>query len=185
MKNLRISSLILSVAVTLFYLPSQAFFVEPILGYSIGKVTDDANTDQDHKGPFLGARLGMGIPVVPMLWAALDGGITTGGKYSDADLDADALRVGLSVGIDIPLVPILDRVWAGYNVIDNLSFDADDSKLKGNSFKVGVGLKFVPFVSLNFEYFKGNYSKTEASGTETDSDNDFNGFIASVSLPLP
>ncbi|WP_374029982.1 outer membrane beta-barrel protein [Bdellovibrio bacteriovorus] len=150
--------------------------VEPYLGYEMGTTKDQ---DGKIEGTQLGLRLGYASPVI--FWAALDGTLGVSAKFKpDSGSDEDAKRTSVYgvVGIDLP---ILLRGWVGYGFLNEVDLD-DTGKLKGTSYKVGVGFTGLPFISLNLEYLDEKF--TERGGVDLGTDMTNKSYVLSVSLPL-
>lgn len=182
--------------------------IEPYLGYETGsQLAPATNSIGDNSGQISGMNYGARIGyMAPMLfWVALDGtagsskfkaGNTGTNVNFGTNMDADVSRTvaGLTVGVNLP---ILLRVWAGYNFMDNfqnkLSSTSATDKYEGTSYKAGVGLKLIPFLSLNLEVIQRAYTKASGdsytgSTTLTSSTRfsklEQSSVLVSVSLPL-
>ncbi len=77
------------------------------------------------------------------------------------------MTVGLVAGIKLPVIPL--RFWIGYNFYDHLRtnwfywsstqiYDHYVANFSGESFKLGAGYGFLPFLSANVEYMRSSYS---------------------------
>lgn len=168
--------------------------VEPVLGYSADsyKVTavNGQQADLTATGMNYGVRIGYKLPSI--VWFAADYAQTSGtAKYDNVvapDLDYSHNSLGLDVGVDMP---VGFRAWLGYGFNDTLKFKTSSATdtFTGSSYKVGVGYKIVPKVSLNLEYWAGTYKKYDNGTTSVDLDavySSFNpsGVTVSVSVPL-
>ena len=152
---------------------SQAgILLEPYLGYEMGK-TDPG--DGELNGTVLGARIAWTAPLIFWLGADIATSVSEEAKRSLGTDDAKRTVVGAVVGVDFP---ILVRAWLSYGFLNDLKVDS--AKLEGTQTKVGVGFTGLPFVSLNLEYIKDAWDKSE--GQSIDSKNE--AYMLSVSLPL-
>jgi len=149
---------IIAVAIGMSSTAHAGILIEPYLGYEMGDLkykyvpaiggpefTDKAS------GVSYGMRLGYKF-LLP--WIALDysGGTATVKPDTGTDYDLTKSSLGAVVGVNLPLI----RAWAGYGFTNEMTIKgtggSNDTKLKGNYLKAGVGLGFIPFVSVNLEY---------------------------------
>ncbi|MDC0980423.1 hypothetical protein OAQ84_01670, partial [Bdellovibrionales bacterium] len=93
------------------------------------------------------------------------------------DVDITAKDLGVFAMFEFP---ILLRVWANY-VFDATAAVSGISDTTGTALKLGVGYTGLPFVSLNFEIVKRNYTERGSSTIDLTSDT----YFVSVGLPLP
>lgn len=157
-------------------LSHAGILIEPYLGYEITKNSATVNAaylsspvDFDKGGSATGGnyglRIGYKLPV--FFWAALDASMGSGKQKYDNSLvftDDDFSRtvIGATFGVDLP---ILLRAWVGYGFSDQLTLKTATGvkdTLKGTNTKVGIGLKMIPFMSVNVEYILRKY--TDATG---------------------
>lgn len=156
---------------------SQAgLLVEPYLGYETG-TTQNSSGKLD--GSQLGLRLAYTAPV--MFWAGIDA--TTGISATvkpDVGSSEGVKRTTLAgvVGMDFP---ILVRAWVAYGFSNELKTETSNSKLKGSSYKVGVGFTGLPLVSLNLEYLSESFNDVDGVTLSPEFKN--NSYVLSVSLP--
>lgn len=144
--------------------------LEPYLGYEFGSQTlnyrSGSNNNGKMTGAVLGGRIGYQSPV--MFWAAADVSYMGGGKYkpddsTNSDMDASRTSIAAVVGVDLP---ILLRGYAGYILSDSLEtkYTGGSDTFKGTGMKVGVGLTFLPIISLNVEYALRTYKSASGTG---------------------
>lgn len=147
--------------------------IEPYIGYEMGDITLDPVSGSEstfsNSGVGYGLRLGYQM-LVPFL--ALDYRVSSGTSKPNVGTDQDytSSSLGAVVGVDLPLI----RAWAGYGfsneaTLKGLGGDAD-TKYKGTYTKAGIGLGFLPIVSINAEYIMNNFSKVnfgEGAGDES------------------
>lgn len=180
---------------------AAGFFVEPMLTWERGRgdvnfpsPINSQETELDGFG--VGARFGGHV------WETVFLGVDT--RYSIADfksaglnqdIESKSWNVGPMVGAQMPFLIGL-RGWASMIVAGEVDPDEANNvneKFKsGLGFRVGAGFK-VAFVSLNIEYQKIKYDKTDltatagplsASTTRDDIELDNDSMILSVSFPL-
>jgi hypothetical protein len=163
---------------------TAALFIEPYLGYQFAGSISSNNLDfGDYKGLGGGARAA--IQIIDLLYVGADFsyypslGFSSGNNTS-LDGGASQTRLGAVAGVSIPVLPL--RFWLGYNFIDKIS--QSNTTLDGSSFKLGAGLKLVPLVSLNLEYFFTNNGSASVNDISTDIDATGKALVFSVSLPL-
>ena len=192
MKKLMIMCLFLTFGVT----ESKAgLLLEPYVGYHLGsrdgkakeKATgiEAAIAETDYSGAGFGARVGFqtfglmlgGVyETIPSITSESGGTETEGGSSA---------KLGVFVGYDFPLFV---RVWGTY-FLDVTMEDEDGnevSDLYDSGVGAGVGLTFLPLVSLNVEYRMYTFSddwKSGGSSYDLSGQNHSEIFL-SVSLPL-
>lgn len=181
-------SLLFSVLAAMFvHSTSYAdFLIEPYLGYGIGKskvtIATLPLTEEDTKGVYYGLRAGYSTAINLAFGAEF-----MMGNFEDEDLGAtdEATKFtfadpGVFVSFDFP---VLVRAFATYFPMAKVK--AKDSSgttdLEGNTMKLGVGLTWLPFLSINLEYMMGTYDTT-VSGVKIEADMKTYGL--SVSFPL-
>jgi hypothetical protein len=158
---------------------SQAgILIEPYLGYETGDLSYTpvfTGTGTEFKdvqtGTGYGLRLGYKflIPWVALDYSGVSGKAKTGASaIGFADTDYTRSSLGAVVGADLPII----RLWAGYGLSNELAYKATAStaasKFKGSYVKAGVGLKLIPFLSVNLEYKMNTYTKFDNGTTESD-----------------
>ena len=156
---------------------SAGLLLEPYLGYGLGMV-EGVGVDDTVTGSNFGARVGY------QTFGLMLGGVyemtpssTRTNTITDAETDyGSRSMIGVFAGYDFPLFV---RAWASYYL--NISSEDKDGNDTSDSYdsatSVGVGLTFLPFVSLNIEY-----RMIELAGSSSSFDS--NEILASVSLPL-
>ncbi len=160
-------------------LAHAGMLVEPYLGYQMGDskyqyAPASSNSEYTDKlsGVGYGLRLGYKF-LVP--WVALDYTGVSGTDKVDypgiKDMDFTKSSLGLVAGADLVLL----RAWAGYGFSNQMTLKGDsgnpDYKFKGTYIKAGLGLGFIPLVSLNLEYQINNFDKVDVgSGEQSKSD---------------
>ena len=190
MKKLMIMCLFLTFGVT----ESKAgLLLEPYVGYLLGtqdgKYKQDGNeVDPDEtssSGAGFGARVGF------QTFGLMVGGVyetipSITSEENDVESDAGSTsRLGVFVGYDFPLFL---RVWGTYfldvSIEDSNGNDASD--MFDSGLGAGVGLTFLPLVSLNVEYRMYTLSDDfKNNGVTFDySDTNYSEIFVSVSLPL-
>ena len=192
-----IRSLLVSLLISLLAFTAQAgFLIEPYVGYKStsldGKlVATSEDISGKTGGSFFGGRLGykyLGF------WGALDYETGTQ-KYKPKDtsfFEADiTTEIGyLTLGYDLPF---LLRFWASYGLTASQKYkfedDSESTYKKGTAMKLGVGLKWIPFTSLNLEYFSYEAKEREDSSSKvpvSDFANPFknSGLMISLSVPF-
>ncbi len=163
---------------------NAGIFAEPYLGYGFGSTEDDSTppTKSDITGPVLGARVGGEFA---MLFIGADYSMTLGAKAKTGAVSED---IGISslygvVGANLPII----RAWVGFGLMNEATIKGtpDDTKIHGGShFKVGLGFKVIPMLSLNAEYLINNYKKFEQGALTGTTDIKGNTVLISASLPL-
>lgn len=153
-------------------------FAEPYLGYGLGgnaSFNSSTGTSTDYasfNGVGVGARVGTDIlgvafggadfsyypSVSSTLSSTLTGLLPSGVTLSSSN--NGLTRLGIVAGVSVPVLPL--RGWLGFNFMDKWS--SSTSTLSGTSFKLGVGFKFIPFVSVNAEYILSSYSSVTENG---------------------
>jgi hypothetical protein len=188
---------LISFAVVLIaYCPAQAgLLFEPYLGYELTKnsiTLSETDLPGAATGSNIGLRLGYKAPL--FFWVALDAssgqGRLTYDNSAATDQDMSRTNIGVTAGIDLPLFL---RLWVGQGFSDTMELKKSGAtdKFKGTNTKVGLGLSFIPFVSVNIEYLVRKY--TEASGSSFTEASPFatlyqkmeqNTVLLSLSVPL-
>lgn len=149
--------------------------IEPYLGYEMGDFYYKyAGGSTEYKDSLSGVGYGMRLGYKFLLpWVALDytsgsGTAKRDSAASSTDQDFTRSSLGAVVGVDLPLI----RAWAGYGFSNEATLKGvnggADTKIKGNYLKAGVGLGFIPFVSLNLEYKINEVKKVDLGSGEQD-----------------
>lgn len=168
------------------------FGVEPYAGYTFaGSFKSGADypggtgTNNNFNGFTLGARALVNFEEI--FFAGPDFTIipTSNWDGSASGVSHNNVRLGLVAGVKLPM---LFRVWAGYNFIDNqnTSQNNQSTQLAGSSFKLGVGYSILPMLSANAEFLMNKYGKfTDESNKSVSGDiGSGKSFLLSVSAPL-
>ena len=167
----------------LFAAPAHAgLLLEPYLGYETSSVSATFTVsgvgvpvDSKNKGTTaIGGRIGYKL-LIPV-WFAADVSTSSGTYKADTPLGTDSTFKRMStyatVGFDFP---ILFRAWLGIGVGNKTTITSagTDTDMKGGSSqKLGLGLTFLPMVSVNVEAFTNKpdlptgYTKAEESGVQ-------------------
>ena len=157
-------------------LAQAGMLIEPYLGYEMGDLKRQEKTEAEFTDKSSGTSFGLRLGYKFLLpWVALDYTSGSGKLKTDdpgkVDSDYKKYSLGGTVGVDLPLI----RGWVGYGFQNDLQIDdpTNDVKFKGTYTKFGVGLGFIPFVSLNVEYKINNFDKLDYNGTEYKVDDQF------------
>lgn len=165
---------------------NAALLLEPVLGYSFGKVSYDEDrplglSDSDSEqmnGMSYGGRVGY-----------QNLGFQLGLDYLASNMDADGNDFNTNeyaafVGFEFP---ILVRAYAAYVFSGNAKAGQDsgsDLTLSGGTGpKVGVGLTLLPFLDVNVEYRRIGYDTVDL-GAGFSRDYDYEAVMVGVSLPF-
>ena len=164
--------------------------IEPVVGYNATKVEYDNASGTFGTGAIGGVFGGrLGLTILDTIFIAGD---YIGGDLSwepegaiNQELDGSVQRVGISAGIDMPVLPI--RVWAGYFESE---FSADLPSVgeylfeNGDGIKAGIGFTFLPIIDINFEYYSAEYDKYSIAGVEQNFKAVDKGAVVSISAPF-
>lgn len=168
-------------------------FVEPYLGYNVaGNLTINGTDQGSFTGLSVGSRLGVKAP--ELFFGGLDFAYNpanyiafpTGGTIFNGN--PYALRLGVILGLELPTVPF--RFWVAYNFLDKLngvvpSLSTQNAMFNGNSFKLGLGYRVLPLMSLNAEFIASNYGDISVPGaTIATANTNSKTLLISASLPL-
>jgi len=183
--------LIISILTIIYTANAQAgLLVEPIIGYNITGVkykTASATLGTAAQGLVYGGRLG--FVILDTIFIAAD---YTSGELSwepegavQTEIDAKLTRFGITAGMDVPVLPL--RVWAGsfksdFSADNNIAGKYDFSD--GDGIKLGVGLTFLPFIDINFEYYTAEYDTYKIGGTTQNFTAEDKGAMLSLSAPF-
>jgi hypothetical protein len=130
-----------------------SWMVEPYVGYSSGNLKSSGASDITISGTEMGLRLGYQLTIP---WFAVDYTASTQKASYTPSLDANKSAIGLTVGLDFPLI----RLYAGYGIDSRLAIkDSVSSVYKGTSTKAAVGIKILMVLDLNIEYCMNTYGK--------------------------
>lgn len=154
-------NLILICSLVLVSIVAQAGgFIEPYIGYQMGKFEYPNGVEGDSKGTALGLRAGYQM-VIP--WFALD--VQMGkGKISDVipEDDYSYTDFGVVVGASVPFVrPFIGYVPAAKTKLKN---SGSTDTVEGTGLKLGLGIKILPLVDINIEQM--NYEFKEVDGVD-------------------
>ena len=147
----------------LFSAPAHAWLlVEGNVGYGFSQKWEKENySDITLNGMIVNGRLGLKLFKFLIL----------GGEYSwtDSNFEYSSGGIGYKVpaprtdwgvfaGIDLP---IMLRFWATYYIKSQINMDnLNGTKLEGTGYGAGVGWTFLPFVSINVEYRRYEYTSS-------------------------
>lgn len=183
---MKFAQLFILVLAFLMIKPAEAgLLLEPVLGYSVGKIEGD-DIDDKFTGPSIGGRVGyqnLGLQLgIDYLRSNLN--IDNNDFKEDAVVSEFAGFVGFEF-------PILLRVYAGYIFSatgdSKIKVGSSEEKVKlseGTGTKLGVGFTGLPFVDINFEYRRGSFGETKIGGMKLDGDTDYSAYMIGVSLPF-
>lgn len=183
-------------SMTALAIPAQAgLMLEPYLGYETSTVSATGTVggvagipmDQKNTGTtMIGGRIGYKL-LIP-IWIAAD--VSTGSgtyKYDAAlagatlgDVSFTRMNTYATVGFDFP---ILFRAWLGIGVGNKTTVkdNSGSSDVKGGSSqKLGLGLTFLPMISVNVEYFTNKPDMPSSAITKYEE----TGLQVGLSLPL-
>ncbi len=163
---------VLAVMIGMSSAAHAGILIEPYLGYETGDFTykfvgavDPTGTE--YKDSLSGVSYGMRLGYKFLLpWIALDytsgsGTDKVDSKFASSNQDFTRSSLAAVVGVNLPLI----RAWAGYGFSNELTLKgangANDTKFKGTYLKAGVGLGFIPFVSVNLEYKINDIKKVD------------------------
>ncbi len=177
--------------------------IEPYLGIGSGSYTSTTRTggfsigspmDSKINGGMVGARLGykfLGF------WTALDyTGAAWEVKYDKPASTPAGKAAGQFIFADVGFdFPFLFRVYGGYGFSNTLKIvgnnslgnPGEETLSGGSAVKAGLGLTFLPFLSINIEYIKPTFSKyalnvSGLSMTDTTVDSNFSALDLSVTM---
>jgi len=153
---------------------SSGFLLEPYVGYSTGSWTCgssggcSSSTTVTVSGVTFGGRLGyelngflFGADYTSGSWSDSYNGISD--KYTPSD-------IGIFIGYDSGT---WFRGFVTYNVSSSLSDSATQGGASasltatGTGFKVGLGYRVLPYLSVNLEYLSDVYTKEKQNGNTT------------------
>jgi hypothetical protein len=177
---------------------AAGLLLEPILGYGMNTTTgtvkaSGASFSTEANGLGLGARVGYILPLG--LWFAGEyvTFLETDNKVKEpagqANGKVSSSTAFLDVGFDLPAIPL--RFWVGYAFMNSATVksQAPDQEFTGTGYKLGVGYKAIPLLSINLEYIMNMHDKIKGSGIEMDVSNVYDGYksstiFLSVSVPF-
>ena len=153
MKKLLFSMFILASAMVSVE-SNASLLLEPYAGYYTGSIT--GTSSYSISGVGYGGRLGfqnlgfmVGADYLSGSWTGTINNVST--TYVPSDL-------GVFVGYDFP---ILLRIYGEYIAIASQQSTANGASntATGTGYKLGVGYKFMPFLSVNFELLGHTFTK--------------------------
>lgn len=157
---------------------NASILIEPHLGYNLGSsvtysgdMSGSALTDAVFKnsGPEYGARAGLQylgfMGGVAFTHSTYDWKISNIPGVGSTQWSMKRDEVGVFAGYNAPL---FFRAWLGYYFSNKASLTADDptsgalsgSWLSGHTTEIGLGLKFIPLLSLNIQYRMVSFDKS-------------------------
>ena len=152
---------------------ASGLLLEPYIGYGMTTTTgtvksSGAKFSTENNGLGLGGRLG--YMFMGGLWLAgdyamyLETDLKTKEPAGQADQKITASSAYVDVGFDLPMIPL--RFWAGYAFMDNASIKdtSPTTDYSGTGYKVGLGVKPIPMLSINLEYLMHTHNKYKTSG---------------------
>lgn len=147
--------------------------LEPVLGYEQTpmEVVTVSNTDVSSTSSGLNYGARAGFRFSQGMWVSGEFVMGSGnGKPKNAGQeDSTYTKSAMSavVGYDHSNF----RMWLGYGVTDKMTFkdSTGETNFSGTNYKLGLGYKVVPSVSVNLEYLVPTYTKFNSNGG-TDSD---------------
>lgn len=151
-----------------------SIYVEPYLGYFIGKM-DRGTTKYDVHGFNYGGRLGYSA-------LGLAGGLEyqTGMLKDNATPNNDITPTDIGLFVSYKL-PMLLRVYAGYFFSSEAKVGTNNT-YKGSGMKFGIGFTTLPFVILNLDYMTNTYDKDSNGAVSPKIES--TGFLFNVSIPF-
>lgn len=186
MKKLTQIGLLLALILGFSVESQAALLIEPVLGYSVGKLNTEIEAlgatekdDNSASGASYGGRLGF-----------QNLGFQLGLDYLASSMSSDGEDVKTSefggfVGFEFP---ILLRVYAGYVFSGTADTKVEDESINltgGTGPKVGVGFTILPFLDLNIEYRNIKYeTNDEDLPANAELDADYQAVMFAVSLPF-
>jgi len=167
--------------------------VEPFLGYDQSTLSA-----KDLSGNDMGAK-NSGLDYGARLGYRLDNGVWFAGEYAAGSGDsksnvagtADSTYTRSSMGAVVGFDHNQFRFWGGYGLSDKLiakSAAGSETTFTGSNYKVGVGFKAMPWMSVNFEYIVPSYTKFDSGSGEADVStvfSEFNSTSACLTLSFP
>jgi hypothetical protein len=160
---------------------NAGFLLEPYIGYAAGTLSGSSSvagvtvTGGDATGVGYGARVGYALPLV---WFAADYtmyNLTI--KTGSASNSGTGTNLAADVGVSLPFV----RLWGGYTV--GREIKSNNQTYKGKGLKAGIGLSFIPMLSINLEYLMTTYDAIAITGAGNVTLKDNTAFV-SVSVPF-
>jgi hypothetical protein len=167
-----------------------ALLVEPVVGYNFSKVdVENGKNYSSGTGPSFGGRLGYQNLGFQLGLDYLNSNINP--NHNDFDSNVKMNEFAGFVGFEFP---VLLRAYAGYIFSatgQSSNFDAHDGngnqKLKlsgGSGMKVGLGLTFLPFVDINFEFRQGTFTDNKLGTTTFNNDVKYSSYMVGLSIPI-
>ena len=175
----------LLVSTNVFAQQKAGVMTEPYAGYFTGESEGTTITEGDIRSYTYGARLGY----------QTESGWNYGIDYSQGQgkfepsggtdkLDYNSKDGGVFIGYAFPAYV---KVWASYILkheatIKEFGVGATDAEFEGDGFNVGIGIRGIPFVTVNLSYQERTYDKLD-SASIAGGDNKVKLTLLSLSLP--
>ena len=155
-------------------------YLEPYASYATGSWSE-SSTNQNMNGLTYGARVAYSFPLGFQLGADVSSGNWT--DNSTPSYNVQPTDLGIYAGYDFP---ILVHVWLTYDVSSQLKYTQNSSSdtFKGSAFKLGIGFKVLPLLSINFDYEMGTYNKDNNNNTNAYGNLTDKMFMVGLSIPL-
>jgi hypothetical protein len=171
---------------------SQVFaglYLEPYVGMEMGTskgtviapVAGTITEDEKLSGVNFGAKVGLSLAMISYGIDYMTGSLTGKDQSTPAAADTknDVTDMGLYARVGLPFVSFS----ATYFLSSKL--ENSQAELEGGGYKVGVGFKFFPFISINVDMIAINYDEGKNSaGTFTSADVDRKSFMLGLSFPI-
>lgn len=176
--------------VVLCFFPLMSFakdagvFAEPYAGYFIGETEGTNLGVADLKSYVAGARLGYRTESG---WAYGIDYAQGNGDYETTTATYDYTTKDGGIFIGYYFTEYV-KVWASYilqyeNTIKDLTAVGTDTEAEGDGFNVGIGIRGIPFVTINVTYSERNVDEINGATAGVASDNKVKTTMLSVSLP--
>lgn len=163
---MKIKAALLGLVVACFAPVAHAgIYIEPYVSYAMGSQKVDFDDPQqgtadmkgDLKGTAMGGKLGFSFLLVS---AGIDYMIiNTNAKTDTSEFTTKGSAPGAFVSVGLPLIRISASYFPSITLRNQEDLVYTDQK--GSAFKVGVGYKIFPFISLNLDYY--SFSSSSAS----------------------
>lgn len=170
-----ITKIISATAALVIAAQAQAgFMIEPFLGYEMSDYKV-GSSKKDMTGTNFGLRVGGTTAIFSY---GIEYAVGSNEVDTNPDIDVDTTDMGVFVAVDFP---ILLRAYATYFIKSKA--EAGPVELEGNGTRIGVGYTGLPFISINFEKINRTYDEDQHGSISPKNKTD--GYLLSVSLPLP